>query len=103
MVIVPHSTFQRLAAESGDPTLDRDLTLINMMTRCGSTMLCQMVNTVPKVHVLSEPWVFNHANMHYITGRITMDQLRMLVKSIVMLLCKKENDTEIEKIVIKVS
>jgi hypothetical protein len=102
-VVVPISTFHRLASEVGDPTVDRKLTLINMTARCGSTLLCQLVNTVPKVRAMSEPWAFNHAHAHYIAGRITMDELRLLVRSIMRLQCKRENDTEIEQIMIKVS
>jgi hypothetical protein len=94
MVVVPHSTFHRLAAEAGDPTVDRELSFINMTTRCGSTLLCQMVNTVPKARAMSEPCAFNHAHAHYVTGRITIDQLRRLVKIIVMLLCKRERMTQ---------
>ena len=40
LVVIPHSTFHRLAAEAGDPA-DRKLTIINMTCRCGSTLLCQ--------------------------------------------------------------
>ena len=40
LVVIPHSTLHRLAAEVGDP-IDRKLTIINMTCRCGSTLLCQ--------------------------------------------------------------
>ena len=45
LVVIPHSTLHRLAAEVGDPT-DRKLTLINMTCRCGSTLLCQGLYSV---------------------------------------------------------
>ncbi len=104
LVVVPHSTFHRLAAEVGDPMADgsRKLTLINMTARCGSTLLCQMLNTVPKCRAMSEPWAFNHAHAHYNNGDISMSELRLLVRSIMRLQCKPENDTEIKQIMIKV-
>ncbi len=104
LVVIPHSSFHRLAAEVGDPMADGrcKLTLINMTARCGSTLLCQMLNVVPKCRVMSEPWVFNQAHQHYINGDISMSELRLLVRSTMRLLCKPENDTQTEHIIIKV-
>ena len=55
LVIMPHSSLNRLASEVGDP-VDRRLTLVNMTARCGSTLLGQMVSRVPRTRAISEPW-----------------------------------------------
>ena len=102
LVVIPHSTLHRLAAEVGDPT-DRKLTLLNITCRCGSTLICQMINTVPRVRTMSEPWSFNHLHNHYVGGRIGYGDLRQLVQSAIRLQCKKENNTEIEHILIKMN
>ena len=101
LIIIPHSTLHRLAAEVGDPT-DRRLTLINMTARCGSTLICQMINTVPNVRTISEPWCFNHLHYHYVGGRIEYGEFRRLVRSCMRLQCKKENNSKIKHIMIKI-
>ena len=45
----------------GDPK-DREMTFINMTTRCGSTLLSCMLARVPRVRVMSEPWSFVHSH-----------------------------------------
>ena len=47
LVILPHRSFNRLAAEGGDPA-DRKVTFVNMTARCGSTLLGQMISRTPK-------------------------------------------------------
>ena len=101
LLIVPHSTLHRLAAEVGDP-IDRKVTFINMTARCGSTLLCQMTNTVPRVRTISEPWCFNHLHWHYVGGRIEHGDFRRLVRSCMRLVLKRENDTEIDHVLIKI-
>ena len=51
---------------------------------------------------MSEPWSFNHLHSHYVNGKIEYDDLRQLVHSAVRLQCKRERDTEIDHILIKV-
>lgn len=42
----------RLAEEVGDPALP--VVMVNMTTRCGSTLLVQMMNRVPGTRAMSE-------------------------------------------------
>ena len=42
----------RLAEEVGDPALP--VAMVNMTTRCGSTLLVQMMNRVPGTRAMSE-------------------------------------------------
>ena len=57
-----------------------------------------MINTVPRVRTMSEPWSFNHLHNHYLTGKIKYGELRQLLKSAMRLQCKRENSTEIDHI-----
>ena len=60
-----------------------------------------MINTVPRVRTMSEPWSFNHLHAHYVNGKIEYEELRRLVHSAVRLQCKRERGTEIDHILIK--
>ena len=100
LVIMPHSSFNRLASEVGDP-VDRKLTLVNMTARCGSTLLGQMMSRVPKMRAMSEPWSLLHVHGHFNCGRISMAEYKRLLRSMIRLLCKKENKKEIDHIFIK--
>lgn len=102
LVIMPHSSFHRLASEVGDPT-DRKITFVNMTARCGSTLLSQMMSRVPKVRAMSEPWIFLHLHGHYRTNKITMDEYKRLIQSSVRLQCKKEHKKEVDQIFIKMT
>ena len=97
---MPHRSFNRLASKVGDPT-DRKLTLVNMTARCGSTLLAQMVSRVPGVRAMSEPWSLVHVHGHFICRQISMAEYRVLLRSLVRLLCKKEHKKEVDHIFIK--
>ncbi len=103
LLIMPHSSFHKLAEEAGDPTADgRHLTMINMTARCGSTLLCQMANTVPGVRTVSEPWALAHLRVHYVTGKIESEEtVEKLLDSSVRLLCKREPGSDVEHVIIK--
>ena len=62
-----------------------------------------MINTVPRVRTISEPWSFNHLHSHYLTGKIKYSELRRLLQSAVRLQCKKERGTNIDHICIKMN
>ncbi len=103
LVIMPLSSLHRLAdEEAGDPTSDgRRLTLINNTSRCGSTLLCQILNAVPGVRALSEPWTLNHAHADFVKGRIDMVALKSFVRSIVRVQCKQEKCGKASHVVLK--
>ena len=100
LVILPHSSFNRLAAEVGDPT-DRKVTFVNMTARCGSTLLGQMISRTPKAFVMSEPWAWMHIHGHYIGNDISMAEYKRLLRSAVRLQCKREHTRDVEHIFIK--
>ena len=100
LVIMPHSSFNRLAAEIGDPQ-DRRVTFVNMTARCGSTLLTQVMAHTPKTRSMSEPWSFVHIHRHFRCGLISMPEYKRLVRSVVRLLCKREHGREVEHIFMK--
>ncbi len=92
LVVMPHSSFHRLAAEVGDPQEDgRKLTFVNMTARCGSTLLSQMMSRVPKVRTMSEPWTLVHLHGHYVNRLIALAEYKRLLRSAIRLQCKKEH------------
>ena len=100
LVIMPHTSFNRLASEVGDPT-DKKLTFVNMTSRCGSTLLSQMIFRTPKTHTISEVWSFVHIHGHYNQGLISLAEYRRLLRSTVRLTCKPEKNRDVEHIFIK--
>ena len=100
LLIMPHSSFNRLATEVGDPQ-DRKVTFVNMTARCGSTLLGQIMSRIPKTRSMSEPWAFVHIHRHFRCGLISMVEYKRLVRSAVRLLCKQEQTREVEHIFMK--
>ena len=100
LVILPHYSFNRLAAEVGDPS-DCRLTFVNMTARCGSTLLSQMVSRTDKARTMSEPWSLVHAHGLFNTKKISMPEYKRLLRSIVRLQCKKEHGRHVDHIFIK--
>ncbi len=74
LVIVPMSSFHRLAEELGDPKVP--VCLFGMTARCGSTLMAQIMNRVPKTRSMSEPWVWTYAYVMYNKGQIDMEEYR---------------------------
>ena len=100
LVIMPLSSFNRLAAEINDPEGNK-VTFVNMTARCGSTLLGQIMSKVPRTRSMSEPWVFVHIHRHFRSGLFSMAEYKRLVKSVVRLLCKRGVSQDIEHIFIK--
>lgn len=67
---------------------DKELIFIGMTGRCGSTLLCQMFNKLPKTTVMSEPWALLHAREWYHKGSFARNQYEKLVGSLAKLLLK---------------
>ena len=102
LIIMPHNSFNRLSAEIGDPQ-DRKITIVNMTTRCGSTLLGQIMSRIPKTRSMSEPWSFVHIHRHFCCGLISMAEYKRLMRSVVRLLCKQEHSRDVDHIFIKTS
>ncbi len=102
LLIMPHSSLHRLADKIGDPAHHgKRLTFIDNTSRCGSTLLSAMLNAVPGVRVMSEPWTVKLVYSMYVMGQISKPEFEALVKSSVRLLCKEEKKWPAEHYVIK--
>ena len=70
-----------------------------MTARCGSTLLCQILEKVPRVKVMSEPNVFSYVCNLYLQGNISYVEYQRLLESTFRLQCKKAKN--IDHIIIK--
>ena len=99
LLIVPHNVLHKLADDIGDPKAR--ITFLDMTGRCGSTLICTMLSNVPGVRTFSEPWAFLHAHGQYLNGHIDRVNYRKLLKTIIRILCKREHEINISRILIK--
>ena len=68
ILILDINHFHRLAKVRGDPFEkgQLDITIIHMTSRCGSTLLGQILERVPRTRVMSEPKPFSYiGNMYF--------------------------------------
>ena len=104
MILMPHSSFNRLADEIGPASNpDKKLTFVNMTARCGSTLLGQIIARTPKTCVLSEPWALVHANYLLNQNLISETDFKTMLRNIVRILCNWEHNKEINHVFIKTS
>jgi len=99
LVIMPIESFHKLADQTGDPKVP--VTILSNMSRCGSTLICQMLSTVPRVRVMSEPWALLNLQERYSRGQFTKDGYKRLLVSLLRMQCKKENQVDITHILLK--
>jgi len=101
LLVLDIDHFHRLAEHRGNPFVTDNLkiTLIHMTARCGSTLLCQILEKVPRVKVMSEPNVFSYICNLYLQGNISYVEYQRLLESTFRLQCKKAKN--IDHIVIK--
>ena len=101
LLILDINHFHRLAKVRGNP-FEKDnlnITIIHMTMRCGSTLLGQILEKVPRTKVMSEPKPFAYVGSMYLTGKISYIEYQHLLDSTFRLQCKKQ--TGIDHIVMK--
>ena len=99
LIKVPLDTFHDLADKLGDPSVPT--ALIGMTARCGSTLLCQMLNLVPGVRVLSEPWSLTLLHEKKTKRDLSEVHRKHLIQSALRLHYKVEPGSNVTHIVIK--
>ena len=101
ILILDINHFHRLAKVRGDPFEkgQLDITIIHMTSRCGSTLLGQILERVPRTRVMSEPKPFSYIGNMYLTGKISYVEYQHLLDSTFRIQCKKEKG--IDKIIMK--
>merc|ERR1711962_1083337 len=93
-------TLHSLADSVGDPSIP--VTIVNHIGRCGSTMVMQILDEVPGLRAISEPYALLNTLQLYNKGSISQAQHDRLVASCLKLQCKLEN-TSVKQIVIKLA
>ncbi len=101
LVIMPWESFHRMADELGNPKVP--VCLVNMTARCGSTLISQIMNRVPNVRSMSEPFALYKVSKFFRQGVFNYDQMRRMAQSCMRIHCKVEPDSNIERIVIKMT
>ena len=101
LIFMPHSSFNQLASEIGEVPSHKRLTFVNMTSRCGSTLLGQIIAQTPNTRVLSEPWSF--VNISYLLNckQITKAEYKTLLRNIVHIMCNWERNKDIKHVFIK--
>ncbi len=99
LIIIPLDMFNRLADELGDPKVD--VSLVHMTTRCGSTLISQMMNRVPNTRSMSEPWAMTRLAELFNKGSYSWEAYKKLVHNFMRLHCKIEPDCGIQRIVFR--
>ena len=102
LLIMSHGSLNKLAKSMDEPTKDREVIIISMMARCGSTLLCQIFNKLEDTKVLSEPWTLCHAHDWYNQGRFGQEEYETLVASLLKLQLKPWQ-ARYKRIVLKVT
>jgi len=98
LIVASHDTLHRFADSVGVPKVP--VTIINNMGRCGSTLVCQILQEVPGLRVISEPWSLLHAQYLHHSGRLDTQHYHTLIVSLLLLQCKCD-DPAVTQIAIK--
>ena len=101
LILMPHSSFNKLAAEIGEAPSDKQLTLVNMTSRCGSTLLGQIIALTPNTRVLCEPWSLVNINYLLNCKKISKTEYKTLLRNAVHILCNWEHNKHIKHVFIK--
>ena len=87
MMFVDISEFHHLASQVELPP-DK-LTFFFAVGRSGSTLIGKILNKVPNIKIISQPWCFNHINMLFQEGLITHEELLTKLNSAMKIICLK--------------
>ena len=101
---MPHESLHRVAEKLPDPSDVYTVGTIHMIARCGSTLLRQMMNAVPAVRTISEPFGLSALHQEFSKGNITWAEYDKLFVSVIKVLCKKsDKDDKITHLIFKLS
>ena len=82
LIFISHETLHRLASEVHPKST---LIVIHNTARCGSTLICQMFNQLPRTRVYSEPWSFVVSQGLHLSNtasaKLTESMVKMYLKS----------------------
>ena len=101
LILLPLNLFNRVAEEKiGDPKVK--VTLIQMTSRCGSTLLTQILGRVPRVQAWSEPNALCYMQTMRNNGSLPDHQIDRLLKNTFRVLCQR-NNSNVDHLVMKLN
>ncbi|XP_013421147.1 uncharacterized protein LOC106181336 [Lingula anatina] len=84
LIVMPISSFHRIADEIGDPKTK--VLLLSNTGRCGSTAVTQVLESVPRVVSMSEPDGFT--NIIMLRKKLSNEDLEKFIQSMIRITCK---------------
>ncbi len=100
-VILPISSFHRIAEEAGDPKVT--LGLSAMTNRSGSTLISQIMSRVPNTRSISEPFSIDTISMLYSIKEIDNEDLRKRFRNAIKLFARTQKNSKVERVFIKLN
>lgn len=100
LISMPISSFHRIAGRTGEPK--SDVVLLSSTGRCGSTLFTQLFEALPNFRTISEPLPLVNLLRMYNAGQTSDEENRKIVRSSILLLCKRVKEKNIECIIIKI-
>lgn len=101
LLLMPLSAFQRLANEVGPPELP--LIFMSNTMRCGSTLMCHILNRSKQCLVIPEAEVINQLAIEYEKyGNISTPQLQQRCHDAISVLCKHKYTKDKRSIMLKI-
>ena len=80
--------FVSLADKIGDPTASNSVIWLSNTGRCGGTMLCQVIETVPEALVISEPDSPSNVFHLHEYNRFNVSEYEAVLKSMIRIMCR---------------
>ena len=100
LIIMKLEHFHKFAEEEiGDPRMK--VGCINHSSRCGSTLMCQVLQKVPKTRVLVEPFSLLNVGQHYYDHNWTTAETKRCLANCVRVLFKPVLGKEIDFMLLK--
>ena len=91
VITMPMSAFNRLATETGDPSCQ--VILLSNTGRCGSTIVGQMFESVPRTLLLSESDALTNLAFIRTEGELSNDEYEEALASVIRITCKAHPNT----------
>ncbi len=100
-VILPLSSFHRIAEEVGRPKVPLGITAMTL--RSGSTLISQIMSRVPNTRSMSEPFALDTIAILYHRKYIDLEDLRQRFRGAIRLFARTQTDSKVERVFIKLN
>ena len=93
VITIPIQFFHRLAGEIGDPS--SQVILLSNTGRCGSTIVGQIIESVPGTLLMSEPDALTNLAYMRVARVLTNDEQDKLLSSVIRVICKPHDPSTV--------